>query len=135
MSVNDDNYRHVDFIMCLAIVMYITTGALSIIQHLLSMTGVFLLTLLGRVILLIDRIVTKGTLRERRRNPIHTERDSYTDSEEDYVNRSVTSLESRHSRTRSVTIQTSQSILETPISTWYTSCLYRWYFNWYYSNL
>lgn len=117
MSVNDDNYRHVDFIMCLAIVMYITTGALSIIQHLLSMTGVFLLTLLGRVILLIDRIVTKGTLRERRRNPIHTERDSYTDSEEDYVNRSATSLESRHSRTRSVTIQTSQSILETPIST------------------
>lgn len=104
--------------MCLAIVMYIATGALSIIQHLLSMIGVFLLTLLGRAILLIGRMMTKDTSRVRRRNPIRRDRDSYTDSEEDHVNTSTASLESRHSsRTRSVTVQTSQSILETPIST------------------
>lgn len=73
--------------MCLAIAMYVATGALGIIQQALSMIGVFLLTLLGRAILLVDRTVTGGhTSRERR--VISEERESYTDSEDDHATRS-----------------------------------------------
>lgn len=85
MLTNGDNYRHTALVMCLAIAMYVATGALGIIQQALSMIGVFLLTLLGRAILLVDRTVTGGyTLRERR--VINEE--SYTDSEDDHATRS-----------------------------------------------
>lgn len=68
--------------MCLAIAMYVATGAFSIIQQFLSMISVFLLTLLGRAILLIDHITT-GDI-PRRRRTVREERESYTDSEEDH---------------------------------------------------
>jgi len=116
-SANGDNYRHAALAMCLAIAMYIATGALSIIQQALSMIGVFLLTLLGRVILLVGHTVTRGhTSRERR--VVSEERESYTDSEDDRTTRSETSLKSRHpSQTiRPANAQTTHSAHETSIS-------------------
>jgi len=68
--------------MCLAIAMYIATGAFSIIQQFLSMISVFLLNLLGRAILLIGH-VTSGDI-PRRRRTVREGRESYTDSEEDH---------------------------------------------------
>ncbi|KYM95966.1 hypothetical protein ALC62_13414 [Cyphomyrmex costatus] len=82
--------------MCLAIAMYVATGALSIIQNVLSMIGVFLLTLLGRAILLFDHIVTRDNT-SRRRRVVSEQRESYTDSEDDRTTRSETSIKSKHS--------------------------------------
>lgn len=39
--------------MCLAIAMYLVTGTLSLITHVLMTVGIFLLTLLGKLILII----------------------------------------------------------------------------------
>lgn len=116
MSANGDNYRHAALAMCLAIAMYVATGALSIIQQVLSMIGVFLLTLLGKTILLIGHIVTGHTSRERR--VISDGRESYTDSEDDHTTRSETSLKSRHSsrRIKSANVQTSHLTHETSTS-------------------
>ncbi|KYN08939.1 hypothetical protein ALC57_18905 [Trachymyrmex cornetzi] len=103
--------------MCLAIAMYVATGALSIIWHVLSIIGVFLLTLLGRAILLVGHTVTRDhTLRRRR--VISEQQESYTDSEDDRATRSETSLKSRHSSQmiRSASAQTSESTHETSIS-------------------
>ncbi|TGZ56401.1 Uncharacterized protein DBV15_09427 [Temnothorax longispinosus] len=83
--------------MCLAIAMYVATGALGIIQQALSMIGVFLLTLLGRAILLVGHIVTGDGNTSRERRVIREERESYTDSEDDRATGSERSLKSRHS--------------------------------------
>lgn len=80
VSTNGDNYRHVAFAMCLAIAMYIATGAFSIIQQFFSMISVFLLTLLGRAILLVGYIT--GDV-PRRRRTVREGRELYTDSEEE----------------------------------------------------
>lgn len=101
--------------MCLAIAMYIATGALGIIQQALSMIGVFLLTLLGRAILLVGHTVTGDYTWRRRRVE---ERQLYTDSEDEPATRSETSLKSKHSSEtiRPVNAQTSHSTNETSIS-------------------
>lgn len=93
--MNGDNYRHMAFAMCLAIVMYVATGALSIIQQFLSMISVFLLTLLGRVILLVGHATTEDI--PRRRRTVGEGQESYTDSEEERVTMSGASLESKYS--------------------------------------
>ncbi|KYN30756.1 hypothetical protein ALC56_14567 [Trachymyrmex septentrionalis] len=104
--------------MCLAIVMYVVTGALSIIQYVLSMIGVFLLTLLGRAILLVGHTVSRDRTPRRRR--VINEQELYTDSEDDRTRstRSETSLKSRHSsRTiRPAGAQRSESTHETSTS-------------------
>lgn len=113
--MNGDNYRHVALAMCLAIVMYVATGALSIIQQFLSMISVFLLTLLGRAILLVGHAATRDV--PRIRQTVGEEREPYTDSEEDRVTMSEASLESKHSsRTRSITVKTSHSIQKSSVS-------------------
>jgi len=114
-STNGDNYRHAALAMCLAIAMYIATGALGIIQQALSMIGVFLLTLLGRAILLVGHTVTREHT-SRGRRVISEE--SYTDSEDDRTTRSETSLKSRHSSQtiRPANAQTTHSAHETSIS-------------------
>lgn len=103
--------------MCLAIAMYVATGALSIIQQVLSMIGVFLLTLLGRTILLVGHTVT-GDQTSRERRVINDGRESYMDSEDDRTTRSETSLKSRHSSQtiKSANAQTSHSTHETSAS-------------------
>lgn len=106
---NGDNCRHADLAMCLAIVMYIATGVLGIIQQVLSAIGVFLLTLLGKAILLVGHTVTRGdTSRERR--VVSEEQESYTDSEDSRA-RSERSLKSRHSSktTKPANVQTISS--------------------------
>lgn len=117
MSANGDNYRHAALVMCLAIAMYIATGALSIIHNILSMIGVFLLTLLGRAILLIGNTVTRDDT-SRRRRVVSEQRESYTDSEDDRATRSETSLKSRHSSQtiRPASAQTIDSTHEISIS-------------------
>lgn len=110
--------------MCLAIAMYIATGVLGIIQQALSVIGVFLLTLLGRAILLVDHTVTGGdTSRERR--VVGQEQESHTDSEGSRRTRSEISLKSRHSsktikpanvQTISSTQTSTQTSTETSIS-------------------
>ena len=102
--MNGDNYRHAALIMCLAIAMYIATGAFSIIWNVLSIIGVFLLTLLGRAILLLGHTVTRDYTSRRRRTS--QQRESSTDSE-NRVTRSETSLKLRHS---SKTIKPAQTI-------------------------
>ncbi|KYM88450.1 hypothetical protein ALC53_02933 [Atta colombica] len=106
--------------MCLAIAMYIATGAFSIIRNVLSIIGVFLLTLLGRAILLLGNTITRDYTSRRRRTS--QQRELCTDSEDDHVIRNETSLKLRHcSKTikpaqtiRSA--QTSESTHETSIS-------------------
>lgn len=80
--------------MCLAIAMYVATGAVNIIQHLFSRVGVFLLSLLGRAILLVGHTVAGGSSEERQ---LVTEgREWLTDSEDDRISMSEASLDSKH---------------------------------------
>lgn len=112
---NGDNYRHAALAMCLAIAMYIATGVLGIIQQALSVIGVFLLTLLGRTILLVGHILTGGdTSRERR--VVREERESLTDSESNRATKSERYLKSRHS-SKTIKPANVQTISSTQTST------------------
>lgn len=91
---NGGNYRHAASAMCLAIAMYVATGAVNIIQHLFSRVGVFLLSLLGRAILLVGHTVAGDSSGERQ---LVTEgREWLTDSEDDRISMSEASLDSKH---------------------------------------
>lgn len=81
--------------MCLAIAMYIITGAISLIRRLLSTIGEFLLTVLAKVILLVDHTMSRGIFRHQTINEIEV-LELYTDSEEDRGIMSETFLESKH---------------------------------------
>ncbi|EFN75115.1 hypothetical protein EAI_07627 [Harpegnathos saltator] len=76
--------------MCLAIAMYVITGALSLIRRVLSTIGSFLLIVLARIILLVGRIVSKDISRRRATSE---SLELYTDSEDDHGITSETSLE------------------------------------------
>ncbi|KAL6266810.1 hypothetical protein P5V15_003641 [Pogonomyrmex californicus] len=98
--------------MCLAIAMYVATGALDMIHQVLSMIGVFLLSLLGRAILLVGHTVTGDRVSRER---VGETRESYTDSEDERATRSETPKSRPSQTTRSANVQTSHSIHNTPI--------------------